>query len=131
MFIITEHPNAKTAGAHLEMRALAVASARSEDLVVTERDRVYARCFQKICQMRLRPDWESTYSRWQAESARILRIQERTEPELGADLLDLTMILIDVLGAGPGDAFWPEVRMLRTLRISVEKKGGLDVLDGF
>lgn len=121
----------QTSDAHVAIRALAVADLRSSDLAVTERDRVYAQVLQKICRMRLRPDWESGYSLWQAESSRVFRLRQRTEPEVGADLLDLTMILIDVLDMGPGDAFWPEVRMLRTLRISAERQGGLDIMSNF
>jgi len=113
------------------MRALAVADSRSEDLVTSPSDRVFARCLQRICRMRLRPDWESEYSRWQAESSRVLRIRERGKIEVSSDLLDLTMILIDVLDSGPGDPFWPEVRLLRTLRISAERSKGLEIMAKF
>jgi hypothetical protein len=81
--------------------------------------------------MRLRPDWESDYSRWQGMSSSVLRLRRRKESEVSPDLLDLTMILIDVLDSGPGDPFWPEVRLLRTLRIAAEREGGLAVMAKF
>ena len=81
--------------------------------------------------MRLRPDWESDYSRWQGMSSSVLRLRRRKESEVSPDLLDLTMILIDVLDSGRGDPFPHEVRLLRTLRISADRSKGLAIMAKF
>ena len=97
----------------------------------SEADLVYIDCFCRIVDLKLSPGWEERYSRLQAESARVLRTKDLDRvgrPKIDPHLLDLTLVTIEMIGAIPGHPFWPESRLLRTLRIAAESDQNMQVM---
>jgi hypothetical protein len=115
----------KTIELRPELKALLAGERKLLDMAQSPDDLKCAQAFSAIARLRLQEDWESRYVRLQAVSSEILR-SPRANTEILSEMLDLILIIIGMLGQKPGDAFWPEARLLRTLRCSVERRDGLE-----
>jgi hypothetical protein len=43
-------------------------------------------------------------------------------------MLDLTLVVVDLISGNPSDPYWPQMKMLKALRLSVEEDDGLDTM---
>lgn len=94
------------------------------DAVQTERDRQYAEAFLRICTLPFEDkNWLEVYTGVQPTMKTIM-LRQRTragkcQMGINPDILDLTVIVLDLIESQPSDPYWPQRKMIQALRSSV------------
>lgn len=107
---------------------------KMRDLVTRPEDQLYVDCYLTIATMPFQDvqRWVQVYADLSALAASILRRSKLNKdktalPKTGInpDILDLTVVVLDLVESQPGDAYWPQMKMIKALRLSVSQDGAL------
>lgn len=128
--------HAPQVGSH-EINTLLIAHRKMLDMAVTEDEKRYAECFWKCVSLPIQSPktWNLVYASAQGRIRTFFRRAQirSTIPgsrkilfQINSEMLDLTLVVIDLISVNPSDPYWPPIKMLKALRLSVEEEGGLD-----
>lgn len=106
---------------------------KMRDLVVRPEDKLYVDCYLEIATMPFQEPqrWVNVYGNAAPAVKNIFRKSKVREskglPQTGInpDILDLTVVVLDLIESQPGDPYWPQTKMIKGLRLSVDQPGGL------
>jgi hypothetical protein len=106
---------------------------KMRDLDVRPEDKLYVDCYLEIATMPFQKPhrWVDVYGNASPAVKNIFRKSKLRESKgmlqtgINPDILDLTVVVLDLIESQPGDPYWPQTKMIKALRLSVEQPGGL------
>jgi len=125
-------------GSH-EVNTLLIAHRKMLDMVVTEDEKRYVECFWQCVSLPIQSPktWNLVYTAAQGRIRTFFRRAQirstiprsrRIHSQVNSEMLDLTLVVVDLISGNPSDPYWPQVKMLKALRLSVEEDDGLDTM---
>ena len=129
MLLIMPTPQVKS---H-QINTMLFAYHKMRDLVVRPEDKLYVDCYLEIATMPFQKPhrWVDVYGNASPAVKNIFRKSKLRESKgmlqtgINPDILDLTVVVLDLIESQPGDPYWPQTKMIKALRLSVEQPGGL------
>lgn len=129
MLLLTPTPHVKS---H-QINTMLFAYHKMRDLVSRPEDKLYVDCYLTIATMPFQDlqRWVRIYADASALAGSILRRSKLAKDQglpktaIHPDILDLTVVVMDLVESQPGDAYWPQIKMIKALRLSANQPASL------